>query len=152
MQITTRGRYALRATLDLALHTEERPVLRRDIAARQEVSADCMAQLFRRLSAAGLVVGVKGPGGGYRLARDAGLIRVGDVVRAVEGPIAVVRCVLPSCDPPCNRADGCVTHLLWQRLSEVVAEFLDSVTLKDLRDQARQVAQEERQSDGENLQ
>ena len=115
MQITTRGRYALRAMLDVALHTEGGPVSRRDIAVRQEVSADYVAQLFRGLSAAGLVLGVKGPGGGYRLARDAGLIRVGDIVRAVEGPIAMTRCVLPSCEPPCYRADGCSDDVIATR-------------------------------------
>ena len=83
--------------------------------------------------------GVKGPGGGYRLARDATTISAGDVVRAVEGPVAVVACVLAGSDgePACNRVDRCATHLLWQRLSEAVAEVLDSVTLKDLADQAQ---------------
>jgi Rrf2 family protein len=143
MRISTRGRYALRAMLDVALHTDEGPVLRRDIAARQEISVDYAAQLFRRLRAAGLVEGVKGPGGGYALARDAEMIRVGDVVRAVEGPIAVVTCTVPECEPACKRVDRCVTHLLWKRLSGAVAEFLDSITLKDLCDQARQLGQGE---------
>jgi len=143
MRISTRGRYALRAMVDLALHTGAEPVSRRDIAARQEISADYVAQLFRRLSVAGLVRGVKGPGGGYVLARDAATIRVGDVVRAVEGPIAVVHCTVPNSEPSCNRVERCVAHLLWKRLSEAMAEFLDSVTLKDLCDQARQLAREE---------
>jgi len=129
--------------VDLALHTDKGPVSRRDIATRQEVSADYVAQLFRRLRAAGLVEGVKGPGGGYRLARDAATIRVGDVVRAVEGPIAVVHCTVPDSDSSCNRVDRCVAHLLWKRLSEAMTEFLDSVTLKELCDQARQLTQEE---------
>jgi len=129
--------------VDLALHTDEGPVSRRDIAMRQEVSADYVAQLFRRLRAAGLVEGVKGPGGGYRLARDAATIHVGDVVRAVEGPIAVVHCIIPDSEPSCNRVDRCVAHLLWKRLSEAMTEFLDSVTLKELCDQARQLTQEE---------
>ncbi len=143
IRISTRGRYALRAMVDLALHTDEGPVSRRDIAMRQEVSADYVAQLFRRLRAAGLVEGVKGPGGGYRLARDAATIHVGDVVRAVEGPIAVVHCIIPDSEPSCNRVDRCVAHLLWKRLSEAMTEFLDSVTLKELCDQARQLTQEE---------
>jgi len=143
IRISTRGRYALRAMVDLALHTDEGPVSRRDIAMRQEVSADYVAQLFRRLRAAGLVEGVKGPGGGYRLARDAATIHVGDVVRAVEGPIAVVHCIIPDSEPSCNRVDRCVAHLLWKRLSEAMTELLDSVTLKELCDQARQLTQEE---------
>ena len=126
--------------VDLALHADGGPVLRRDIAVRQEISADYTAQLFRGLRA---VEGVKGPGGGYRLARDAATISAGDVVRAVEGPIAAANCIIPSNEPSCNRVDRCVTYLLWKGLSEVMAEFLDSVMLRDLCDQARQLHQEE---------
>ena len=100
MRISTRGRYALRAMIDLALHTEAGPVLRQDISTRQEISADYVAQLFRQLCAAGLLEGVKGPGGGYRLAREVETIRAGDVVRAVEGPVALVHCTLPATRPP----------------------------------------------------
>ena len=139
MRISTRGRYALRAMVDLALHADKGPVLRQDIAERQEVSADYMAQLFRQLRAAGLVEGVKGPGGGYRLARDAATISAGDVVQVVEGPVAVVHCVAPNSEPSCNRVDRCVTRLLWKRLSEAMTWFLDSVTLKDLCDEAQQL-------------
>ena len=148
IRISTRGRYALRAMVDLALHADEEPVLRRDIAERQGISTDYGAQLFRRRRAAGLVKGVKGPGGGYRLARDAETIRAGDVVRAVEGPIAVAHCVEPGDEPACNREDRCVTHLLWKRLSEVMTEFLDSVTLQDLCDEARQLFAEEVSDNG----
>jgi Rrf2 family cysteine metabolism transcriptional repressor len=142
VRISTRGRYALRAMVDLALHAGEETVSRQDIAQRQAISSDYVAQLFRQLSAAGLVEGVKGPGGGYRLARDAAAISAGDVVQAVEGPVAVVHCTLPDDNPPCNRVDRCVTHLLWKRLSATMTEFLDSVTLKDLCDEARQLQKE----------
>lgn len=143
MRISTRGRYALRAMVDLALHTEAGTVLRQDISTRQEISADYVAQLFRQLCAVGLLEGVRGPGGGYRLAREVETIRAGDVVRAVEGPVAVVHCTLPSDEPSCNRVDHCVTHLLWKRLSTVMSEFLDSVTLKDLCDEARKLHEAE---------
>ena len=141
MRISTRGRYALRAILDLALHNDEGPVLRHDIATRQELSADYVAQLFQHLCAVGLVKGVKGPGGGYQLAREPATIRVGDIVRAVEGPIAAAQCVTatPGSRPTCHRAEGCTTRLLWVRLSEVIAEFLDTITLKELCDQAQQL-------------
>ncbi len=127
--------------LDLALHNDEGPVLRHDIAARQEISADYVAQLFQHLCVVGLVKGVKGPGGGYRLARDPSAIRVGDIVRAVEGPIAPVQCASATLggQSTCHRAEGCTTRLLWARLSEVIAQFLDAVTLKELCDQARQI-------------
>jgi len=136
MRISTRGRYALRAMVDLAMHLEEGPVSRRELAARQEISAPYVAQLFRKLIAAGLARGVKGPGGGYMLARPPEEIRAGDVVRAVEGPIALVRCITPATKCPCDRIDSCVTHLLWKRLSEEVEGILDSVTIEDLREQA----------------
>jgi Rrf2 family cysteine metabolism transcriptional repressor len=139
MRISTRGRYALRAMVDVAQHGDNGPVPRQDISDRQEISADYLAQLFMRLQAAGLVEGVKGPGGGYRLIREPSLIRAGDVVRAVEGPVAVVDCTMPCPDegPACKRVNHCVTHLLWKRVSEAVTEVLDSVTLKDLADQAK---------------
>ena len=142
MRISIRGRYALRAMVDVAQHSGNGPVSRQDIAERQEISADYVAQLFRRLQPAGLVEGVKGPGGGYQLARDAGLIRAGDVVRAVEGPVAVVHCTLPCPDegPACRRVERCATHLLWRQVSEAVTEVLDAVTSGDLRDQADQLA------------
>ena len=142
IHISTRGRYALRAMVDLALHSDDDPVARRDIAERQGISADYVAQLFRQLGEADLLEGVKGPGGGYRLARDATEIRAGDVVRAVEGPLALVHCVVQEDEIPCKRVDRCATHLLWKRLSQVMTEFLDSVTLQDLCDEARKLQEE----------
>ena len=141
LRVSTRGRYALRALVDVAQHSDEGPVLRRDIAARQEVSSDYVAQLFAQLGAAGLVNGVKGRGGGYTLARDAARISARDVVLAVEGPVAVVHCTLPADETPCPRRDGCITHLMWKKLSATIAEFLDNVTLQDLCDKARQLNQ-----------
>jgi Rrf2 family cysteine metabolism transcriptional repressor len=138
IRVSTRGRYALRAMVDLALHADGEPVPRQDIAERQSISADYVAQLFRPLHAAGLVEGVKGPGGGYRLARDAAEITTNDVIRAVEGPVAVVHCALPE-DDSCDRVEECATHLLWARLSTAMTEFLDSVTLQDLCDETRQL-------------
>jgi Rrf2 family protein len=143
IRISTRGRYALRAMVDLAQHAGDGPVSRQDIAERQEISADYVAQLFRHLQSAGLVEGVKGPGGGYRLTREAALIRAGDIVQAVEGPVAVVHCVLPCPDegPSCSRLDHCATHQLWKQVSEALTAVLDSVTLKDLCNQAEPLAQ-----------
>jgi Rrf2 family cysteine metabolism transcriptional repressor len=141
IRISTRGRYALRAMVDLAGHADCGPVSRQDIVRRQEISADYVAQIFRHLQAADLVEGVKGPGGGYRLLRDAGRISAGDVIRAVEGPVAVVQCAIPALDEEasCHRVDRCVTHLLWKRLSQTIDEVLDSVTLKDLCGESEQL-------------
>jgi Rrf2 family protein len=124
MRISTRGRYALRAMVDVALHTGEGPVSRQDIATRQGISADYVAQLFRGLRNEGFVEAIKGPGGGYRLARDPATISAEDVLRVVEGPLTVV---------------PCAAQLLWNRLSAVVTEFLGSVTLQDLCDEAKRL-------------
>lgn len=138
IRISTRGRYALRAMVDLAQHGGDGPVLRQELAERQEISADYVAQLFGTLQAAGLVEGVKGPGGGYRLARDPAKITAADVVQAVEGPLAVVHCALPGPneEPACDRVDRCVTHLLWKQLSEAMKGVLNAVSLEDLVHQA----------------
>jgi len=140
MRISTKGRYALRAMIDLGLHIDQGPVLRRDIAERQEISSHYIGQLFVKLRKAGFIESVKGPGGGYVLAQDADKIRAGDIIRTVEGPIALVHCVGPKPENACHRTDGCVTYLLWKRLSKTIEEVLDSVTLENLCDQARGVA------------
>ena len=150
MRVSTRGRYALRIMVDLALHADEGPVPRRDIAARQELSADYGAQLCRRLREAGLIRGVMGPGGGYTLARGAATITAGDVMRAVEGPISIVHCTDSSDEPSCTHLDRCTSHMLWEGLSKVMADFLDSVTLQNLHDRAQQIAEDARQEDGPN--
>ena len=140
MRVTTAGRYALRAMLDLALNGESGPVLRQEITVRQEISSEYIAQLFRPLVKAGLARSVMGPGGGYQLARPAQEIKVGDILRAVEGPFAAVACVLP--DQPgggtCSRVEGCAARILWQRLTHVIEAYLDSVTLADIGELARQ--------------
>jgi Rrf2 family protein len=140
IRVSTRGRYALRAMLDIALQGGDRPVRRASIADRQGISSEYAAQLFRELIAAGLANSTKGPGGGYHLAKPAKAIRAGDIVRAVEGPIAVVDCVAASSRKPCSRTKSCVTHRLWQRLSGSMEEVLDSMTLADLVAEAQQLA------------
>ncbi|MCS7178288.1 MAG: Rrf2 family transcriptional regulator [Anaerolineae bacterium] len=138
MRLSTRGRYAVRAMVDIALHAHEGPISRGAIAHRQGISSDYIAQLFRRLERAGLVEGVKGPAGGYRLRRPPSEITVGEIIRAVEGPIALVHCVAPGSEKQCRRANGCVTRSLWQQVSETLTALLDRVTLQDLCNQARE--------------
>lgn len=136
MHITTAGRYALRSMLDLALHQDQGPVLRQDIADRQQISAEYIAQLFRLLARADLLRSVLGPGGGYLLGKQAKDIRVGDVIRTVEGPFAAVACLDPNRVESCCRQDTCVTRRLWVRLSQTIEKFLDRVTLADLVDES----------------
>ncbi|MGC8945390.1 MAG: RrF2 family transcriptional regulator [Anaerolineae bacterium] len=142
MRLSTQGRYAVRAMADVALHAHEGPVPRAEIARRQGISPDYIAQLFRQLERAGLVQGVKGPRGGYRLTRPPSEITVGEIVRAVEGPIALVHCVAPDGERRCRRAECCVTRRLWQQVSAAVADILDGVTLQDLCDQTMEEGQD----------
>ena len=137
MRLSTLGRYALRAMVDLASHQDQGPVLRRDIVARQEISSNYLAHLFGRLKQAGLIKSVMGPGGGYVLARNAADISAGDVLRAVDEILEPVFCV--DADPRlvCPRVDSCVTHLLWAQLGRHIIELLDSVTLAELCEQSR---------------
>jgi Rrf2 family iron-sulfur cluster assembly transcriptional regulator len=132
MRLSTVGRYALRAMVDLACSRTEGPVARHEIAARQEVSEQYLAQLFLKLKHAGLVHSVRGPGGGYLLARGADTITAGDVLRAVDETLAPVFCVDGDADTVCHRVDGCPTHWLWKRLGESIRQTLDSVTLSEL--------------------
>ena len=132
MRLSTVGRYALRAMVDLAQHEGQGPVLRRDVAERQEISSDYLAQLFAKLRRAGLVESVLGPGGGYVLARRAAEITAGEVLRAVDESLEVAPCVNTEQEDACHRADGCSTHMLWRRVGDAVAEVVDTVSLAAL--------------------
>jgi Rrf2 family iron-sulfur cluster assembly transcriptional regulator len=118
--------------VDLAQHDGQGPILRRDVAERQEISSDYLAQLFARLRRAGLVESVLGPGGGYVLAKRASEISAGEVLRAVDESLELVPCAGPEQEPACHRADECSTHLLWKRVGDAVAEVVDTVTLAEL--------------------
>jgi len=130
--------------LDLAMNGQSGPVLRQEITTRQEISGEYIAQLFRPLVKAGLVHSVMGPGGGYQLALPAQEIKVGDIIRAVEGPFAAVACVVQdqSGAEACPRVEGCAARVLWQRLTHVIEEYLDSVTLRDVCELAMQLKEQ----------
>jgi Rrf2 family iron-sulfur cluster assembly transcriptional regulator len=117
------------------MHQDQGPVLRKEIAERQELSSSYLAQLFAKLGRAGLVNSVFGPGGGYILAKSATDIRAGDVLRAVDESLAPVFCVDCNSQETCHRADDCPTRPLWRRLEEQLTMTLDSVTLADLCEQ-----------------
>ena len=139
MRLSTKARYAVRAMLDLALYGDEGTVTRDEIAERQDISALYLSHILLKLGKAELVVSTKGPGGGYQLAKDPSDILIGDVVRAVGEPLDLVACVEKG-RSSCQRVDTCAAHLLWTRLSKVVCDTLDSVTLQDLTEQARECA------------
>jgi Rrf2 family iron-sulfur cluster assembly transcriptional regulator len=122
------------AMVDLAIHGNGAPVALADIAARQEISVSYLEQLFAKLRRGGQVRSVRGPGGGYLLAHNCEDMRISDVIMAVDEPIAATRCK-PGSPQGCTAAGGrCVTHDLWEELTNQIHLFLSSVTLADVRD------------------
>lgn len=129
MRLTTKGRYAVTAMLDLALHEAKGPISLADISKRQEISLSYLEQLFAKLRRAELVGSVRGPGGGYRLGKNAEDISIAAVVDAVNESIDVTRCEGKS---NCQKGDVCLTHHLWFDLSDQIHSFLNKITLGDL--------------------
>ena len=132
MKLSTKGRYAVMGLVDLAKHSSGRPVALADIARRQEISLSYLEQLFAKLRRGGLVNSVRGPGGGYMLARGADQLRISDIVMAVDEPLRATRCTPMSgagCMPDGNR---CATHDLWEELSNQIYLFLSTVSLEDV--------------------
>ena len=139
MRLSTKGRYAVMAMADLAGNAsdpanpgEQRPVALADIAARQDISLSYLEQLFAKLRRAGLVKSVRGPGGGYLLARTADDTRISDAIMAVDEPIRATRCK-PNSGTGCHSDKSrCLTHDLWEELSHQIHLFLNSVSLADV--------------------
>ena len=130
MNISTKGRYAVRAMLDLALQPTGEPTLIKDISKRQGISDLYLEQLFNRLKTAGLLRSIRGPKGGFMLNKPAVEIKLIDILEAMEGPIAPVDCVDNA--TLCTRADSCVTRDVWAEMKKVMVEMLESTTLEDL--------------------
>lgn len=129
MRLTTKGRYAVTAMLDLALHYEQGPITLADISQRQGISLSYLEQLFARLRKKGLVDSARGPGGGYRLSREAQQISIIDVISAVDESVDATRCKgLKNCQGD----QRCLTHELWEDLSRQISEFLAHITLGEL--------------------
>lgn len=165
MKLTTRGRYGLRALIDLALHEMEGAVSTTSIAKRQEISESYLEQLIRSMKKAGLVDSIRGAGGGYKLARPASKISVGDILRALEGSLDAVSCpalqlertsdqgekLAPlmisgeAVDPAallaggCAGSDYCVTKYVWKRINDAITETVDAIMLDQLVDESRQM-------------
>ena len=130
MKLTTRSRYGTRMLLDIALHGEDGPVRISDIAERQNISVKYLEKLIRELRLAGFIKSRRGPRGGHMLSATPDDIRMGEVVRVLEGDEALVRCAADeSC---CERAEGCHTRALWRNATQAVFERLNSFTLADL--------------------
>lgn len=129
MRLTTKGRYAVTAMLDLALNQDAGPISLSDISERQGISLSYLEQLFSKLRRQGLVTSVRGPGGGYRLGRLGTDISVADVVDAVSESLDATRC---QGKEGCQQGEVCLTHHLWQDLSAQIHDFLNDISLADL--------------------
>lgn len=139
MRLTTKGRYAVTAMLDLALHHENGPITLADIAERQGISLSYLEQLFTRLRKNTLVRSVRGPGGGYVLARGVDQIHIAEVISAVDESVDTTRC---GGGHNCQDNERCLTHDLWHDLSDRIQDYLTKISLHDLMSQrgVRQVA------------
>lgn len=129
MRLTSKGRYAVTAMLDVALHSKEGPVPLADISERQGISLSYLEQLFSRLRKNGLVSSVRGPGGGYLLGKYANEIAVGAVISAVDESVDATRC---QGREGCQGGDRCLTHTLWRDLSDRITDFLNNITLDEM--------------------
>jgi Rrf2 family iron-sulfur cluster assembly transcriptional regulator len=141
VRLTTKGRYAVTAMLDLAFHSQDKPVTLTEIAARQTISLSYLEQLFARLRKAGIVQGVRGPGGGYQLSQTPEKVSVASIIEAVNEPIDSTKC---GGEANCQHESMCLTHDLWTGLSEHIHSYLTNITLEDLlvkRDERRNEAQ-----------
>lgn len=132
MKLTTKGRYAVTAMLDLALHDENgEPVSLAAISERQDISLSYLEQLFAKLRKNDLVASLRGPGGGYRLSRPPGEIAVADIIRSVDESVDITRCG-GSADCKGQGKGRCLTHDLWKDLSNQINDFLSGISLKDM--------------------
>lgn len=133
MRLSTRGRYAVMAVADVARNGRDRPVSLAEIAERQEISLSYLEQLFARLRRGGLVKSVRGPGGGYRLAKAAAETRIAEIVLAVDEPIRATRCAGQGSPRGCMiGGERCITHHLWEGLGEQIHRYLASVSIEDV--------------------
>ena len=143
LKLSTKGRYGLRALIDLAVHDGEDAVSIQSIADRQGISESYLEQLVRLLKKAGLVISVRGAGGGYRLAKRPDQISVGDTLRALEGNLEAVTCSAFGEQPTCQGADVCVTKLVWKKINDAITNTVDGIMLDELVEESRQIIEKQ---------
>ena len=132
MKISTKGRYALKVMIDLALHDNGEYIALKDISARQNITIKYLEQIVSVLNKAGYLRSMRGNNGGHRLAKAPKDYVVGDILRVMEGDLAPVQCSAKDTENPCPVADSCATFSFWQGLDQVVNEYVDRFTLEDL--------------------
>jgi Rrf2 family iron-sulfur cluster assembly transcriptional regulator len=144
MRLTTKGRYAVTAMLDLAIHTHEGPISLAGISKRQGISLSYLEQLFSKLRKQDLVSSVRGPGGGYRLSREPSTIFIAEIVDAVNESIDATSCGGAG---NCNHGEVCLTHHLWAELSTQIHQFLSNISLESLIDKHQESEQQSESDD-----
>jgi Rrf2 family cysteine metabolism transcriptional repressor len=132
MKLSTKGKYGVRAVFEIARFAGKGPITIKEIAERQGISLSYLEQILYRLGKAGLVESVRGPAGGYLLARKPSELTIGDIVRALEGPIALSHCLEPGESGDCNQAEDCVARMVWARVGAKIEEALDGISFHDL--------------------
>ncbi|MDA8213217.1 MAG: Rrf2 family transcriptional regulator [Clostridia bacterium] len=132
MKLSTKGHYGVKAMFDLAQHYGEGPIPLKSVAERQDLSEHYLEQLIAGLRKAGLVKSVRGAQGGYTLAKEPADIRVGDIIRVLEGPIAPVDCVNQEDPDCCDKAEFCITRGVWEKVRDSITGVLDGITLADM--------------------
>jgi len=136
MNISTRGRYGLRALLEIAVQPDEEPVTIRDISKKQQMSVTYLEQILHKLKNAGIVRSIRGARGGYVLARRGDKITVSQIINVLDGPISISYCDSPQLrEKSCIGPSACVSRILWKKLDDLIEGTLSSVTLADLRKQ-----------------
>lgn len=139
MKLSTKGRYGLRAMIDLADFSEEIPQSIANIAARQSISDSYLEQLMAKLKKAGLITSIRGAQGGYVLARASDTISVGDILRALEGDLSPVKCMGLKGEDGCQGSNTCVTRNVWKRIDDSIQSAVDSIHLSELVEDNRKI-------------
>ena len=143
MKLTTKGRYAVTAMLDISLHCKNKPVSLAEISQRQNISLSYLEQLFSKLRKQGLVNSMRGPGGGYRLSREPSKIAMSEIIMAVDENVDLSKCGGVG---NCKQNERCLTHDLWMDLSHRIQSFLDDITLEEMMSRADVIEIAERQT------
>lgn len=148
MKLSTKGRYGLRAVLDLAIHSKEEAVALSQISERQNISISYLEQLIAKLKKAGIVNSIRGAQGGYVLAKAVEEISVGEILRALEGDLHPVDCAeITGGDNSCSGSDLCVTKYVWKRISDSINDTVDNIMLSELVDESNRIHTEVTEND-----
>ncbi|ADK14278.1 MULTISPECIES: RrF2 family transcriptional regulator [Clostridium] len=147
MKLSTKGRYGVKAMVDLAIHYSDEPSSIKSISERQNISEYYLEQLFSNLRKSNLVKSIRGAQGGYILNREPKDITVADIMKVLEGPIEISDCVDENNENSCSNMDCCATRLLWSRIKESIEQVMKSTTLQDMVDDYIQMKQEKTKGD-----